>query len=127
MNRRSAMQWGVMGIMVSACFGNGAAPGRQDNVMTTRPIVTVVNSNWADVKVSIVNGSVPYDLGRVSGYQTRVFEVPSALQNATVRFVIRQLGSRAEHVTQEIALDAPGQGFELRVGPRLSASELVIR
>lgn len=126
--RATAIRFGAAALVLSGCFGHNGTPGVENEIRaSSRPRVTVINGNWADVNVSIVAGSVPYPLGRVNGFQTRSFDVPGALHNSTVRFVIRELGSRSEYVTQEVTLDAPERGLELRVGSRLSASELVIR
>jgi len=127
MKRASTIQTVVTGVLMSGCIAHGAPPGMQEEIAQTRPTVVVINNNWADVSVSVVAGSIPYALGRVTGFHRRSFKVPGALQSATVRFVLREVGSRAEHVTREITLEGPSRQVEVRVGARLSASELVIR
>jgi hypothetical protein len=98
----------------------------EDRVAERNLKVTVINHNWADVRVYAVSSSYTVRLGMVSGLGRATFTVPRVLPlHGDFQLAIRPIGQRTVHYSQPILASA-GDVVEYTVHNHLGLSNAIV-
>jgi len=119
---------GVFALAAAAAPIATSAQAEESDAAVTRDIrVTVVNNNWADVRVYAVSSSYTVRLGTVSALGRSTFKLPRALPAYTGDFqlVVRPIGQRGVHYSQPILASA-GDTIEFTVQNHLGLSSAIV-
>ena len=123
--------WAVSPIAGGACARKSAAatgsstPTPQQRLPAT---LRVTNSNWSDMRIYVVRGSVWLRLGLVTTNNTAEFLIPAEFLSTagSATLIADPVGGRGGYSTSLTGV-MPGDALELTVATPMQYSHLVVR